>query len=330
MKKINVAIIGIGHDHAYDAFEYITKAESSFNLIGIVIEENNNGNYDKWKEFYDAYPHLYVDDVVNNNDIDAVLIESDDSQLTRYATIFANKGIPVHMDKPGSQSKESFGELISACKKNKTILHLGYMYRYNPSVKEAIKICKSGSIGKIYSIDAQMSTYLPKEKRQWLSLFKGGMMNYLGCHLIDIVISILGEPDEIVSNLAKSSNDVGEDICSTTFKYGNYFSQIFSSGVEYDGFSRRHITISAEKMCIDISPTEAFVTRTDLTSTSTYKTPVAINNVPIGNITYGPVNRYKEMFEEFASIVRKEINNPYSLDYELMVHNTLLKACGIK
>jgi hypothetical protein len=36
------------------------------------------------------------------------------------------------------------------------------------------------------------------------------------------------------------------------------------------------------------------------------------------------------MFNEFASIVRGEIENPYSYEYEKKMHDILLKACGEK
>ena len=326
MKKINVVLVGVGHDHAHDAFLYITSSDS-FDLLGIVLDENDNGNYLKWKEDYDKYKHYTVDEVLLNNNVDAVVVESGDTTLTKYATIFASKGLPVHMDKPGSQDKESFDKLIDICRENNAPLHLGYMYRYNPSIKKALEICRSGLVGEIYSVEAHMSINLSKEKRVWLNNFEGGMMNYLGCHLVDLVVSLLGKPDEVTPYLSKSSNDVGIDMALAVFKYKDKYSHINTSGIEFDGFSRRHITICAEKMTIDISPTE-IIKDGELHSVSIYKAPVVVEGVPIGEVTYGPTHRYKSMFEEFASIVRKEKDNPYTLEHEQLVHDILLKACG--
>ncbi len=328
MKKINVVIAGIGHDHAHDAFECITKIDSSFNLIGLVIEQDDNGNYERYKEQYGVYKHYEIDEVKTIKNLDAVIVECDDKYLTEYATKFASLRLPVHMDKPGSQNKEEFDKLIKICKENNIVLHLGYMYRYNPSIKKAIEICKSGLIGKIYSIETDMSGGLSFEKRKWLSSFKGGMMNYLGCHLIDVVITLLGKPESVIPYNTKSLPEVGEDQGLAILKYDNVLATIKSSAVELDGFSRRHIVINAEKMTIEICPIEKINDKTKLISTSIYKSPVIIPNVPIGVENYGPVDRYEMMFEEFASIVRKEINSPYTLEHEQLIHDVLLAACG--
>ena len=49
MKKINCVIVGVGHDHAHDIYEYITSEESSFNLFGICLLEKDDEYYQKWK-----------------------------------------------------------------------------------------------------------------------------------------------------------------------------------------------------------------------------------------------------------------------------------------
>ena len=72
------------------------------------------------------------------------------------------------------------------------------MYRFNPLIRNAFERVKNGELGKIHSIDAEMSCFRPKDKRDWLGFFQGGMMQYLGCHLIDLVVRLLGVPKEII------------------------------------------------------------------------------------------------------------------------------------
>ena len=61
------------------------------------------------------------------------------------------------------------------------------MYRYNAAVKYCKELKESGKLGDIFSVEAQMSVYHDSEKRKWLNKFNGGMMFFLGCHLVDIV-----------------------------------------------------------------------------------------------------------------------------------------------
>ena len=55
---------------------------------------------------------------------------------------------------------------------------------------------------------------------------------------------------------------------------------------------------------------------------------IKISITPIGKMIYGPVDRYEEMFHEFASICKGEIENPYTLEHEQLTHDILLAACG--
>lgn len=326
MRKINVVLVGIGHDHAHDTFKTIIKLEEKYNILGIVLDNYDNGNYNKFKNEYDKYPHFSLDEALKLDNLDAAIIESDDRELTNYALAFAKKSIPVHMDKPGSQDKESFDSLIKICKANIVPLHLGYMYRYNPAIKEALKVIKSGAIGKIYYVQAEMSINHPKEKREWLNNFNGGMMYFLGCHLVDLIVTIMGTPNEVIPMNSRSSNDVGEDIGYAILKYNNIPSTIITSGVEFDGFSRRHILIAGETATIDIAPTE-LVINGKLYSKAIYKCPVLSKDYKAGINEYGPFDRYEEMFNEFYLVVTKEIENPYTYEHEQIVHDTLLKAC---
>ncbi len=325
MESINVVIVGIGHDHAHDAFKYITSS-SSFNLLGIVDVEKDNGNYLKYKDEYDKYPKFTLDEALNLESLNAAIIETDDSLLSEYAMKFIEKGIDVHMDKPGSQNKEEFDEAVLKAKENKSIFHLGYMYRYNPSVKEALRIYRSGTLGKIYYIEAQMSITHPENKKMWLKNFKGGMMNFLGCHLIDIVTLFLGKPDSVTSFNLATEERYGSDMSSAVLKYGNTFSTITTTAIEIDGFSRRHIVIAGEKGLIEIAPTELFKGE-NLYSRSSYKTFGDNPDLDWGVVDFGPTHRYKEMFEEFKDLVLRKYDNPYSYEYEIMVHDTLLAAC---
>ena len=65
----------------------------------------------------------------------------------------------------------------------------------SPDVMEKIK---NGELGEIISVEAQMNCTHPATTRQWLENLPGGMMFYLGCHLIDLILRIQGKPKKIM------------------------------------------------------------------------------------------------------------------------------------
>lgn len=73
------------------------------------------------------------------------------------------------------------------------------MYRYNPFVKELLQKVKNGELGDIISVEAQMNCMHSVNTRQWLANFPGGMMFFLGCHLIDLILQIQGMPERIIA-----------------------------------------------------------------------------------------------------------------------------------
>lgn len=123
------------------------------------------------------------------------------------------------------------------------------MYRFNPLISEAIARAKSGELGEIYSVEAHMDCVHPPEKRQWLDRFPGGMMFYLGCHLIDLIYQIQGEPDEIISMNTSTEYkiDGAEDFGMAVLKYPHGVSFAKTCAAEPGGFMRRQLVICGTK-----------------------------------------------------------------------------------
>jgi predicted dehydrogenase len=69
------------------------------------------------------------------------------------------------------------------------------MYRHNPAIQFCQRAVREGWLGQIFEVHAVMSRQQPLAYRQWLAQFRGGTMYIFGCHLIDLVVSMLGKPD---------------------------------------------------------------------------------------------------------------------------------------
>ena len=329
MKKVRIAQVGTGHDHAPATFNSIMAHPEVFDMVGAA-----EPNPERVKNLYSKAPHYTVEELLAMDDLDAVAIETEESLSTEYAQLFADKGVAVHMDKPGAQNLESFTKLIETVKAKKLPFQMGYMYRYNPMIREALDMAKSGKLGEIFSVETQMSVCHAPSKRAWLGQFKGGMLYYLGCHLIDLVYQIQGEPEEIIPMNMSTGIDCGgaEDYGFAILKYKNGVSFVKSCATEYGGYGRRQIVICGSLGTIEIKPTEINMSlpgqciRTTEHITLAKDAPQPFADCSTAHEII--VDRYDNMMLSFARNVLGEEEMLCSPDYELALFKLILKCCG--
>ena len=191
-----------------------------------------------------------------------------------------------------------------------------------------MKKIERGELGKIYAVEAHMDCKHTPEVRSWLGNFPGGMLFYLGCHLIDLIYRIQGEPDEVMPLSCSTGFDgvTAKDYGMVAFKYPSGVSFAKTSATENGGFMRRQLVICGEKGTIEIKPLE-FIGEDNQQYT-------------IMNECYEPgwhkawessrsdgYRRYKAMMENFAELVRGK-ENPYSYEYELKLYELIIRSCG--
>ena len=329
MRKVRIAQVGTGHDHAISTYRSIVAHPEAFELIGVA-----EPNPERVKDIYPDAPRCTVDELLARDDLDAVAIETEESLSTEYAQLFADKGIAIHLDKPGAQNLESFTKLIETVKAKKLPFQMGYMYRYNPMIREALDMAKSGELGEIFSVEAQMSVCHDPAKRAWLGQFRGGMLYFLGCHLIDLVYQIQGEPEEIIPMNMSTGIDCGgaEDYGFAVMKYKNGVSFVKSCATEYGGYRRRQIVICGSKGTIEIKPTEINVAgpgqriRTPEHMTLEKNGAQAFCDCAVAHEII--VDRYDNMMLSFARNVLGEEEMLCSPDYELALFKLIMKCCG--
>lgn len=337
-KKIKVAQIGVGHDHAADAFATLKNHSDLYDLVGYAVVPEDSLNpgctYEDRKSRFVGYPKMTVEEILNLPELDAVVIETEDRALTKYAQMAADRGLSIQMDKPGGIDGDSFEKLIDTVKEKNLVFHLGYMYRYNPSYLKLKKDIADGKLGDIISVEAQMNCRHPLAKRDWLKSYPGGMLYFLGCHMVDFVYSIMGKPEEIIplSTCSETDGTVGEDFGMAVFKYKSGISFAKSTAVEFGGFSRRQLVVCGTKGTVEIRPLEENIfNRPDIyvpLTSSIREVYDADWNSKGDSTTTEPFGRYDAMFRAFAAYVNGEDVNPYDYEYERELHRILLKACG--
>ena len=342
-KRLKVVQIGTAHDHAADHMDTMCALQEEFEIIG-VCEPNEElrkkalqrKSYDGLRMSYEGVRWLTIEEILEMDDLDAVIIESDELELVNYAQKIADKGLPIHMDKPCGTDYAAFEKLVNTMREKNLPLHIGYMYRYNAGVKYCRELKESGELGEIFSVEAHMSVLHNKEKRAWLKKFKGGMMFFLGCHLVDLVFMFCGEPEKVIPYNMSTGNDGidSEDFAFAVFQYKNGVSFVKTCASEVNGFDRRQLVVTGTKGTVLLEPIEVRTGGPNVETMASvhvtfYEEGIKHQFGKSGrDVVFGPFGRYFEMMQDFANIVRGEYDNKYSYDYELSVQRLLLQACG--
>ena len=331
MKKIRVAQIGIGHDHAVDTIKSLRRLEQYYDIAGFAAPAVEVEKYGERLAAFAGIPEMTLEQILADDSIEAVCIETEEVSLTDVALACAQAGKHIQMDKPGGLDPDAYEEMLRIMKQKGLVFHTGYMYRYNREVMRVMDMVKTGGFGEIFSVEAHMDCRHVPSKRQWLETFPGGMMFFLGCHLVDLIYGILGMPEEIIPMNCSTGIDgvTAEDYGFAVFKYKNGISFAKTCAEEMGGFARRQLVVTGEKCSVELKPLEMYAPgSSDLYTGVTDYTESAWANMGVSRNSE-PQDRYDAMITAFAEMVRGERENPWSYEYELQLYRIVLAACGV-
>lgn len=328
MKRLRVAQIGCSETcHARPFFETLLEMTDLYEVVGYADVDIKR--MERHRCFRNSL-RLSVEEILNDPTLDAILIETDEIRQTQYAIAAAERGFPIFMDKPGSPDDADFDRLIDLIEEKNLPFSIGYMYRTNPAFQRILEAVKSGKLGEIFSIEAQMSCPEPEWVREFLKDLPGGMLYYLGCHLIDLIYQIQGEPLEVIplSTKVEPEKPYGEDFGMAAFRYPHGVSFARTCGAERGGCPRRQLVVHGTLGSMEIQPLERFGGGHHEYSCDLFTADSLEWHKPREHECFPYRHRYRLLLEEFAAYLKGEKQNPYTPDYERRLHKLILRACG--
>ena len=333
MKKIRVIQIGTSHAHALGALGTLRELDSVFELAAVA--EPDASAREKLAN-HPAFSGLHICDVeeaLSLPDLDAAVIEVAEKDLCHYAKLAAERGLHIQMDKPGGENYTEFAQMIDLLREKNLVFQPGYMYRFNPAVQKALELVHSGELGDIFSVEAQMSIDMGDHRDPLLSKFQGGMMYFLGCHLVDLLYQISGTPQQVFPFL-RSLRGASSDFGMAVYTYEKGVSFLKTCGAELNGFLRRQLVITGTLGTVEIKPLELFqiedpqYLETSLRLTLKKDHPHA-NFDGAKCFTFPRYRRYDAMFLHFARMIQGLAKPICSYEQELELFGLVLESSGI-
>ncbi len=333
MSRVRIAQIGTnGYSHGNDIWNTLKKLPELFEIAGYCFPEGEREKFPERMADFEGFPELTLSQILEDESIQAVTVETEELYLTKYARLAAEHGKHIHMEKPGGLELSDFEKLIETVKEKQCVFHVGYMYRYNPALKALFSQVEKGELGEITCVEAQMNCLHPSATRQWLSAFPGGMTFFLGCHLIDLIVRLQGFPQRVIL-LNKSTGLDGvsaEDFGMVLLEYPRGVSLAKASAVEVGGFPRRQLVVSGTKKTVEVQPLEFWAETGFQDGMFSQITEYASTDWCYAGQTRKSeyYDRYEDMLTAFGHMAQGCCKNPYTPDHELKLYKLLLQCCG--
>lgn len=315
-RRVRAGQIGTQHGHASGKMATLRKLQEDFTVIGLAGAGDNPG------AAYDGIPRFTVEQLLQQPDLEAVVVETDfpDACAAAHAAIKAGKA--VHLDKPGALDHGAFKVMRQEAEDRGLIFQMGYMLRYNAGFQFVFKAVKEGWLGRITEIDAMMGKKLDAAGRLDLMRLPGGGMFELGCHLVDAVGCILGKPQAVHSFAKPTDGDGFKDNQLAVLEYPTAVATLRCNMADPFGNPRRRFLITGTEGSLEIMPLESGRITARLTA------PHGEYNVGEQQITLPAGGRYDAELQVLAAAIRENRPLPWNAAHDIAVHETALKAGG--
>lgn len=324
-EPIRCGLYGLGHSHAFDVLK-VLRASEDYEVVGYC--EPDEAMHDRFggAEALRGLKRLPEAELLEAESIHMLAVECNVPRLLEFAEKTIGAGKHLHLDKPAGTSLPRFKKILDEAEQKNLLVQMGYMFRYNPGFDLIRQAVREGWLGRIYSIDACMSTDLSAEKRLGFAHHPGGAMLELGCHLIDMIVLLMGRPDKVTPFLRHDAavEDPLADNTLAVLEYDHAMVQVESTAQEFQAFPERRFKIVGSEGSIILSPLEPPSVRVALRE--------AHGDFPKG-VTHRELpdlDRHVLDFEDFAACIRGEREFAYSKDHDFTVQETVLRACGVE
>ena len=325
--SMRFAQYGISHAHARGKAA-VMKANQDVEFCGVFEPDANVRESMGRNEAYEGIRWFASkEEMLEDESILAIAVEGTVAQNLAFTRQVLEHGKHAWLDKPAGDDWEEFKALIDLAKREGLLVQLGYMFRYNAAFQFILDCAHSGRLGRVFSARGRMSTTVSEAKRASLAVHDGGILFELLCHLMDIVVALFGRPDRVTSFLRNEAGSVANfmDNTATVFEYPDAMAILESCAIEVEAFPSRRFEVYGESGSVIMEPLEPDPSIRLCLDEARDGFQKGWQDVPV---SVEP--RYVGSLRAFVADIEGTKEPDRTLDHELDVQETVLRAAGIK
>jgi predicted dehydrogenase len=221
---INAAIIGLGRWGQNLVNSVQGKSDAIRFVAGAVRTPAKYEAYARDQGFplHDSYEKALADPKV-----DAVVLATPHTQHAEQIAAAAKARKHVFTEKPFALNVKEARAAVSACRKAKVTLAVGYNWRFQPALQEIRRMLEDGRLGKLIHVEGNFcgpSAYRFPEGhwRQARDEGPAGGMTGRGVHVLDAFLYLAGRVDTVHAQSARRVLDYGiDDTTSMLLRFRN-------------------------------------------------------------------------------------------------------------
>lgn len=322
-EPIKIGQIGVGHAHASKLGVY--RKSPDYEVVGIVEPDAGLRKRAENQAAYKGLKWMTQEQLLSTAGLQAVLVETRVRDLLKTAEACVTAGKHIHLDKPAGESLPHFKKVLDIAAQKKLLVQMGYMYRYNPAIVLLRDCLKKGWLGEPFEVHAVMSKAISPASRRRLAEYPGGSMFELGCHLIDLVVGILGKPKKVDAYPLHSSRlkDDLLDNMLAVYTCDRATATVKSSLLEIEGFARRHLVVCGTEGTFHIQPLD------NPSAKVAFSQKRGKYQKGYQDIRFSKYSRYVDDAAEMAKIIRGEQDSRFPYLHDLAVQETVLRSCKL-
>ena len=325
---LKFAYLGAWHSHAGMHVREATERPDEFQLVGM-YDPDVTVTERRQKEWSEPFPNLRVFssvEAVLESDAEAVIVEGHLYQNLDYAEQALEAGKHVLLEKPAGVDLEQLERIHKLSERTGRMLQMAYMWRYNPTLHEMLRLAKSGAFGDLFYYRG----HIPKpiswhpQLAQEFKVYHGGIYFEMAGHLIDLMVIMMGEPKGVQPSLGRHYDNRSEvDNAVVVHEFDNGFGTIDTAGMHIESGKTRRIEVYGTKGTAIHTPIGS-----DNLSLSL---ETAVEGYATGSqdVTITRSSTSGSLLRELAACIRGEKQPDYTLAHDMAVQRTLFAGCGI-
>jgi predicted dehydrogenase len=251
MHRQRIAIVGLGMavtPHAQSLLDLKDRVEVAYAF---------SPSAERRRAFAERFPFPLAGDletILNDTNVDAVFILTPPNTHLDLVRRAAEAGKHVLLEKPLEITIKRAEELVAACRAKRRKLGVVLQHRFRPAGMRLSELVKAGELGDLLAVSTAIDVWRPQSYydapgRGTKARDGGGVLLTQGIHTLDLMLSIAGDPLEVMAYATTTPvhQMETEDLVVAAVRFGNgALGTIRATTAAYPGYPER-IEIIAEK-----------------------------------------------------------------------------------